>query len=104
LHNKLEDVNREGSHSHHLHHLSNDIHDDIFSHKNELDRNNERVQVSPITIISDLHKSKELMSLTTHGHDQFNIGQISIEISKASPQFSYLETKENDSNHEEQEF
>jgi hypothetical protein len=104
LHNRVEDVNREGPHSHHLHHLSNDLHDDIFSHKNELDRNNERVQVSPITIISDLHKSEELMSLTTHGEDQFNIGQISIEINEASPQFSDLQTKENDSNHEEQEF
>ena len=44
------------------------------------------------------------MSLTTHGEDQFNIGQISIEINEASPQFSDLQTKENYSNHEEHEF
>jgi hypothetical protein len=29
LHNRVEAVNREGSHSHHLHHLSNVLHDDI---------------------------------------------------------------------------
>ena len=45
-----------------------------------------------------------MISLTTHGNDQLYAGQMTIEISKAIPQFSDLQTKESGSNHEEQNF
>jgi hypothetical protein len=45
-----------------------------------------------LTIIkSDCCESKKLVSLATHGNDQLSVGQMSIEISKAIPQFSDLQ-------------
>jgi hypothetical protein len=70
LHHKVEDVNREESFPHNLQHLSNDLHDHMFSLKHELDSSNEEAEGSPITIISDFHKSEELVSLVMNHEDQ----------------------------------
>jgi hypothetical protein len=88
LHSQVENVNREEYLPHHLHHFSNDLHDDVFSHQHKLDME---------------YKGAEC-SLDTHGNDQLSVGQISIEISKASPQFSDLQIKRSGSNYEEQDF
>ena len=63
-----------------------------------------RVGFLPTIIKSDCCESEELISLTTHGNDQLSTGQMTIEISKAIPKFSDLQTKESGSNHEEQNF
>ena len=59
----------------------------------------------PLTIIEyDCYEYEELVSLATHGNDHLSVVQMSIEISKSSPQFSDLQTKGSGSNHEEQDF
>ena len=63
-----------------------------------------RVECFPTIIKSDCCEYEELISLTTHGNDQLSVGQMTIEIYKAIPQFSYLHTKESGSNHEDQKF
>ena len=52
----------------------------------------------------DCCESEELISLTTHGNDHLCTGQMTIEISKASSQFPYLQIEGSCSNHEEQDF
>ena len=101
LHHKVEYVNREESFPHNLQHLSNDLHDHMFSLKHELDSSNEEAEGSPITIISDFHKSEELVSLVMNYKDQFSVRQKFIEIDKSIPQFSDLQIKEICNRHEE---
>ena len=62
------------------------------------------VEGFPTIIKSDCGESEELISLTTHGNDQLFAGQMTIEISKDSSQFPYLQIKGSYSNHEEQDF
>jgi hypothetical protein len=90
LHSQVENVNREEYLLQDLPHLSYDIHGDVLSHKHELESSNEEAGSSPITMISDFHKSKELVSLVMNHKDQFYVDQMSIEISNSSPQFSDL--------------
>jgi hypothetical protein len=74
LHSQVENLNRGEYLPHHLHHLSNDLHDHVLSHQHKLEID---------------YKADEC-SLDTHGNDHLSVGQISIEISKASPPFSDL--------------
>jgi hypothetical protein len=61
LHDEIEVIDREEFLPHNLHYLSNDIHDDVFSHKHGLEMDNEEVDGSPITSISYFYKSKDLV-------------------------------------------
>jgi hypothetical protein len=76
----------------------------VLSHKNELEMDNKGAEHSLTIIKSDFYESEELVSLATHRYDQLSVGQMSIEISKGSPQFSDLQIKERCSYHEKQDF
>jgi hypothetical protein len=101
LHDEIEVIDREEFLPHNLQQLSNDLQGDVFSHKHELEMDNEEAEGSPTIIISDFYKSEDLVSLDTKHNDQLSFGQMPMEISKGSPQFSDLQTKGNCSNHEE---
>ena len=62
------------------------------------------VECFPAFIKFDCCEYEELISLTTHGNDHLSAGQMTIEISKASSQFTDLQIKKSCSNHEEQYF
>jgi hypothetical protein len=88
LHSQVENLNRGEYLPHHLHHLSNDLHDHVLSHQHKL----------------EIDYKANGCSLDTHGNDQLSVGQISIEISKASPPFSDFHIKGNGSKYEEKYF
>jgi hypothetical protein len=67
LHNKAEDVKREGS----LHHLSNDLHDTVPSHQDEPQTDDKGTEDSSINNTSDFHQSEEFVSLVIHHKDHF---------------------------------
>ena len=69
LHDEIEDIDREELIPHNLHQFSNDIQDDRFSHKYELEVNNEEVEGSVIIINSDYYKLEDLVSLDTKHND-----------------------------------
>ena len=73
LHSQDEKVNGEEYIPQDLPHLSYDLHDEVLSHKHKLERSNEEVEGSPNTIISDFHKSKELISLIMNHEDKFSV-------------------------------
>ena len=101
MHDEIEDIDREELVPRNLHQFSNDLQDDSFSHKYELEVNNEEVESYFIIIISDYYKPKDLVSLDTKHNDQLSFVQMPMEISKCNPQLSYLQTKENCAKHEE---
>jgi hypothetical protein len=68
LHNKAEDVKREGS----LHHLFNDLYDTVPSHHDEPQMDDKGAEDSPINSIYDFHQSEELVSLDIHHKDHFS--------------------------------
>jgi len=68
LHNKAEDVKREGS----LHHLFNDLCDTVPSHHDEPQMDDKGAEDSPINSISDFHQYEELVSLVVHHKDHFS--------------------------------
>ena len=45
LHDEIEDINKKEIVPHNLHQLSNDLQDDVYSHKLELELDNEEVMV-----------------------------------------------------------
>jgi hypothetical protein len=104
LNNEIEVIDREEFLPHNIHHLSNDLQDDMLSHDNELEMNSEEVEGSLTIIKSDCYESEELIPLATNGDDQLSFGLMPIEISEGSPQFSDLQTKGNCSSHEELDF
>jgi hypothetical protein len=65
LHNKAEDVKREGS----LHHLSNDLHDTVPSHQDEPQTDDKGTEDSSINNTPDFHQSEEFVSLVIHHKD-----------------------------------
>ena len=58
----------------------------MFSHKYELEVNNEEAEGSFIIINFDYYKPEDLISLDTKHNDQLFFGQIPMEISKGNPQ------------------
>ena len=86
---------------HNLHQFSNDLQDDRFFHKYELEVNNEETEGFFIIINSNYYKPEDLVSLDIKHNDQLSFGQMPMEISKGNPQLSYLQTKGNCANHEE---
>jgi hypothetical protein len=68
LHNKAEDVKREGS----LHHIFNDLYDTVPSHHDEPQMDDKGAEYSPINSIHDFHQSEELVSLDIHQKDHFS--------------------------------
>jgi hypothetical protein len=101
---ELQSYGKEELIPHNLHHFSNDLHEDVLSHQHKLEMDYKGDECLLTIIKSDCCESEELVSLTTHGNDQLSVGQMTIEISEAIPQFSDLQTKESGSNHEEQNF
>ena len=73
LHAEDEKVNREEYLPQYLPHLSYDLHDEVLSHKHKLERSNEEAEGSLNTIISDCHKSEELISLIMNHEDNFSV-------------------------------
>ena len=45
MHDEIEDINRKEIVPHNLHHISNDLQDDVPSHKLEIELDNEEVMV-----------------------------------------------------------
>ena len=71
--------------THNLHRFSNDLQNDRFSHKYELDVDNEEAEGSSIIINFDYYKLEDLVSLDTKQNYQLSFGQMPMEISKGNP-------------------
>ena len=69
FHGEIEDIDREELVPHNIHQFSNDLQDDRFSHKYELEVNNEEVEGSFIIINSNHYKPEDLVSLDTKHND-----------------------------------
>ena len=90
MHDETEDIDREELVPHNLHQFSNDLQNDRFSHKYELEVGKEEAEGSFIIINSYYYKPEYLVSLDTKHNDQFSFGQMSMEISKGNPRLSDL--------------
>ena len=65
----------------------------MFSHKHELEVNNEEDEGPSIIINFDYYKLEYLVSLDIKHNDLLSFGQTPMEISKGNPHLSDLETK-----------
>ena len=75
MHDEIEDINRKEIFPHNIHHLSNDLQDDVSSHKIELELDNEEV------MILECAENKETFSTAIfkeESHAHFDIQVIDI--------------------------
>jgi hypothetical protein len=70
LHDEIGDIDREEIVPHNLHQFYNALQDDMFSHKHEIEMNNEEAESFPATIIFDCYKYEDLIALAIKHEDQ----------------------------------
>ena len=85
MYDNIEDKYREELVPQNIHQLSNDLQDDRFSYKYELEVNNEEAEGSSIIINYDYYKPEDLVYLDIKQNDQFYFRQMQMEISKGNP-------------------